>query len=160
MRSFRWSYVLQPSMHVKNMSWFTSESTSLVAYSVSIRSEKQRHRKMSSVHILFLYCMFSFSTPHVCYSTFINNNEKRFFPLVLRIHFQMTRMLFGSRTVCDYNCRVTSKVTGSTSYNKETALAQTNVRWPLMMEYQRGQVPIATLVPSPDRASNPMEESD
>ena len=116
---------------------------------------------MSSVRILFLYCMFSFSTPHNCCSTRINNNEKRFFLLVTRIHLQMTSMLFGSRTVCDYNYRVASKATGSASgCNKETALAQTNVRWHVMMEYQRGQVPIATLAPSPDRASNRMEENE
>ena len=62
--------------------------------------------------------------------------------------------------VCDYNCRVTSKATGSASCNKETALSQINVRWPVMMEYQMGQVPIATLAPSPDRASNCMEENE
>ena len=73
----------------------------------------------------------------------------------------MTSMLFGSRTVCDYTCRVASKATGSASgCSKETALAQTNVRWPVMIEYQRGQVPIATLAPSPDHSSNRMEENE
>ena len=128
---------------------------------MSIMSEKQRYRKMSSVHILFLYCMFSFSTPHVCCSKRINNNEMRFFLLVIRIHLQMTSILFGSRTVCAYNCRAACKATDSASgCNKETALAQTNVRWHVMMDYQRGQVPIATLAPSTGRASNCMEENE
>ena len=95
----------------------------------------------------------------------LNNNEKRFFLFVIRIHLQMISMLFGSRTVCDYNCRVISKATGSASgCNKEAALAQTNVRWQVMMEYQRVmmeyQVPIATLAPGTDHTSNCMEENE
>ena len=65
MRSFRLSYVLQPSLHLK----IFHGSRARVHFWWHIPRQsgvKSRNTdKMSSVHILFFYCMFSFSTSHV-----------------------------------------------------------------------------------------------